>query len=184
MAWSISFKFSFRSVSWMHSPKVLFFSLVPHLRSPVLRRTMMTSQNGLDEPSWSRACFSKMVHKLIFRRKRKKKRLPESPRSVRLVSLASLKVAHHEAEIGRCSLSVRMISWSYCEIWTHDGFSFKCCWALPHNSLYVIIMNLELLFVSKDDAFVRSDQLCQLLIANRKSSSEEGHTHSRSLFRE
>ena len=95
----------------------------------------------LDEPSWSHAHFSKRVHNLIFRRKRKKKRLTESSRSVRLVSLASLKVAHHEAEIeqlrilltGWCSLSVRKISWSHCEIWTHVGFLFNCCWALPQN---------------------------------------------------
>ena len=53
--------------------------------------------------------------------------------------------------------------------------------ALPLDSDYltshciVIIMNLEpeLLYISKDDVFVRSEQLCQLLIRGRKSLSEE-----------
>ena len=191
MAWSISFKFSFRSVSWMHSPKILFFSLVPHLRSPVLRRTMMTSQNGLDEPSWSLARLSKMAHKLIFRRKRKKK--------IARISEVCLSCLFGIIK----SSSLRIWNWTIMD--SADWMMFFVCQELEdivkllrntdawRNLVQVLLSTTSQLTVCH---YNESRALICLVrrrfrtlgpampVTYRKSSSEEGHTHSSSLFRE
>ena len=79
MAWSISYSIGhcFCSLSWMNyttlwrsmTPKILFFSLIPHLRCFVLDDQSKCHRmlHPFDEPSssWCFARLSKMVHKLI-----------------------------------------------------------------------------------------------------------------------
>ena len=81
----------------------------------------------LDEPSWSLPPLSKMVHNLIHRRKRK---------TIKDCDWMMFFVCQEDIVI--------LIRESHCEIRTHDRL-LLCCLALPHSSLYVMIMNLELL---------------------------------------
>ena len=83
-----------------------------------------------DKPSWS---FVRLQNNKFIRNENLRRR------SVRLVS-HYLKLNYWRILTGWCSLSVWKISWSYREMRTHDGFLFKRCLALPHGSLFVVIL--------------------------------------------
>ena len=209
MAWSISFKFSFRisfkfnfrSVSMNHDELYYDHLWLQSCSSSLVSRTETHHDDQskchrmlypLDEPSWSLARLSKMAHKLVFRRKRKKKRFARISEVCLSCLFGIIK-----------SSSLR--SWNWTIMDSADWMMFFVCQELEdivkllrntdawRNLVQVLLSTTSQLTVCH---YNESRALICLVrrrfrtlgpampVTYRKSSSEEGHTHSSSLFRE